>query len=202
MTLSEMNEWFEVFIPTPGITTVLCLPFTLLSSAKELIQKKNLPIAIGAQDVSPFGKGPYTGEVTADMIKEFASYVLVGHSERRQYFQESLEELSYETLQAKTAGLTVIYCVADEEEHIPKEADMVAFEPIGSIGTGNPEKPEIIQAKCEIFRKTSGKTILYGGSITEEIVRDILKTEAVDGLLVGQASLDPVQFTLIGKQLS
>lgn len=202
MTLSEMNEWFEVFIPTPGITTVLCLPFTLLSSAKELIQKKNLPIAIGAQDVSPFGKGPYTGEVTADMIKEFASYVLVGHSERRQYFQESLEELAYETLQAKIAGLTVIYCVSDEEEHIPNEADMVAFEPIGSIGTGNPEKPEIIQAKCEIIRKTSGKTIVYGGSITKEIVRDILKTEAVDGLLVGQASLDPVQFSLIGQQLS
>ncbi len=199
MTLVEMHEWFTSFTPAPGVTTVLCVPFTLLASASEVIKENHLDIAIGAQDVSPFGSGPYTGEISAEMIKEFATYVLIGHSERRQYFNESIEELAFQSLQAKSAGLTVIYCTSDEKEHIPESVDIIAYEPIEAIGTGIPEKPEIIQRVCTTFRKNSGKPVIYGGSVTDKTIKDILKTKAVDGVLIGGASLDPMQFSNIGR---
>ncbi|MFH0749998.1 MAG: triose-phosphate isomerase family protein [Candidatus Gottesmanbacteria bacterium] len=199
MTLVAMNEWFSLYTPSPNLTIVLCVPFTLLSSVKNVILEKQLDVAIGAQDVSPFGSGPYTGEISAEMIKEFASYVLVGHSERRQYFNESAEELAFQSLQAKSAGLTVIYCTGDEQETIPQSVDIVAYEPIEAIGTGIPEKPDAIQTVCTAFRKTSGKPVIYGGSVTEETIMDILHTKSVDGLLVGGSSLDPVKFSAIGR---
>lgn len=202
MTVAEMQDWFSRYTKTPEITTVLCVPFTLLASAHAVIQERKLPIALGAQDVSPFGNGPYTGEISADMIKEFASYVLVGHSERRQYFNESMEELAFQSLQAKTAGLTVIYCTGDAGETLPQAIDLVAYEPIHAIGTGVPEKPGVIRSVCSKFRKMSGKPVMYGGSVTDETLVDIVQTGAIDGLLVGGASLDPEQFSAIGKKYS
>jgi triosephosphate isomerase len=199
MTLVEMNEWFASYIPSPGVTTVLCVPFTLLASASEVIKEKHLGIAIGAQDVSPFGSGPYTGEISAEMIKEFATYVLIGHSERRQYFNESIEELAFQSLQAKSAGLTVIYCTSDEKEHIPESVDIIAYEPIEAIGTGIPEKTEVIQRVCGAFSKSSGKPVIYGGSVTDETIKDILNAKAVEGVLVGGASLNPGQFSNLGR---
>lgn len=199
MTLAEMNEWFFLYKPSPHLTIVLCIPFTLLASAHDLITRKHLAVAIGAQDVSPFGNGPYTGEISADMIKEFATYVLVGHSERRQYFNESTEELAFQSLQAKTAGLTVVYCMGDGHDRIPQSADIIAYEPIEAIGTGIPEEPDRIRAVCAGFRKISGKPVIYGGSVTDESLADIVRTGAVDGLLVGGASLDPVRFAALGN---
>lgn len=199
MTVAAMQEWFSLYRPTPEITTVLCVPFTLLASAAALISEKQLSIQLGAQDVSPFGNGPYTGEISANMIKEFASYVLVGHSERRQYFNESTEELAFQALQAKTAGLSVIYCTSDASETLPQSIDIVAYEPIEAIGTGTPEDSETIRSVCTQFRERSGKSILYGGSVTDETLASIVKTNAIDGLLVGGASLDPEKFSTIGE---
>jgi len=199
MSLAEMHEWFSLFRPSKNLTIVLCVPFTLLSSVHDLIVERQLDIHIGAQDVSPFGSGPYTGEISADMIKEFASYVLVGHSERRQYFNETTEELAFQSLQAKTAGLTVVYCTGDIKDPIPQSADIVAYEPIEAIGTGIPEDTETIQKVCQTFGEASKKPILYGGSVTDENLVRIVGTHAVDGLLVGGASLDPVRFSAIGK---
>lgn len=200
MTLVAMNDWFLRYQPTPSLTTVLCVPYTLLASASETIKSSQLPIALGAQDVSPFGNGPYTGEISASMIKEFASYVLVGHSERREYFNESTEELAFQSLQAKSAGLTVIYCTSDASEILPKSIDIVAYEPIEAIGTGTPEEPEVITSVCSAFRKQSARPVIYGGSVTDKTLDQIVQTHAIDGLLVGGASLDPEQFSTIGKK--
>lgn len=199
MTLSEMNEWFLKFRPVSNITIVLCVPFTLLASAAAVIREKQLPISLGAQDVSPFGSGPYTGEISASMIKEFASYVLVGHSERREYFNESVEEFARQSIQAKKAGLSVIYCTGDETEVLPTSIDLIAYEPFESIGTGKPQDLSVIRSVCDNFRKSSGKPVMYGGSVTEETLVDIVNTKAIDGLLVGGASLDPERFSKIGE---
>jgi len=199
MTLAEMNEWFLKFRPVPNITIVLCVPFTLLAPVAAVIQEKQLPVSLGAQDVSPFGSGPYTGEISASMIKEFASYVLVGHSERREYFNESVEEFVRQSIQAKAAGLSVIYCTGDEAEVLPSSIDLIAYEPFESIGTGKPQDPAVIRSVCTNFRKSSGKPVMYGGSVTEETLADIVNTKAIDGLLVGGASLDPERFSKIGE---
>ena len=199
MTVAAMQEWFSLYRPTPQITTVLCVPFTLLASAAAIIAEKQLDIYLGAQDVSPFGNGPYTGEISADMIKEFASYVLVGHSERRQYFNESTEELAFQALQAKTAGLSVIYCTGDASEILPQSIDIVAYEPVEAIGTGIPEDLDTIRSVCTHFRESSGKPVIYGGSVNDKTLGSIVKTNAIDGLLVGGASLDPEKFSAIGE---
>ena len=206
MTLAESTEWFESFAsfiqkqPLPeSLTVVLCVPFTLLAACKELIATHQLSIAIGAQDVSPFGKGPYTGEISADMIREFASYVLIGHSERRQYFQESDEEVSFELLQAHTAGLSTVYCVPNSEEQLFASTDIIAYEPISAIGTGISEDPKEIRVVCQKIKDTMHVPVLYGGSVTEENSAALLDTQVIDGFLVGGTSLDAEKFYQIGK---
>lgn len=208
MTIVETKEWFQVFsshfVQHPllkELTIILGVPFTVLTTAKEVIEKEHLPIALAAQDVSPFGKGPYTGEISAEMIAELASYVLIGHSERRQYFGESDEELSYQVLQAKTAGLTVIYCVSTEAERIPPAVDIVAYEPVEAIGSGKPEDVHTVSAICKNLHDTLSKPVVYGGSITGGVVSPYIKTPSVNGLLIGGASLDPRSFFTIAEQL-
>src|SRR5438876_10096605 len=68
---------------------IICPPFTLLSSLKTLIDEKKLSYKLGAQNISPFKAGAYTGEINGEQIKEFADYVIIGHSERRINFSES-----------------------------------------------------------------------------------------------------------------
>jgi len=209
MTIVETKEWFQVFSShfvqhplSKELTIVLGVPFTLLSTAKEIIEKEHLPLALAAQDVSPFGKGPYTGEISAEMIAELAGYVLIGHSERRQYFAESDEELSYQVLQAKTAGLTVIYCVSCESERIPPAVDIVAYEPVEAIGSGKPEDVHNVSAICQNIHDTMHKPVVYGGSITDAVITSYIQQCPIAGFLVGGTSLDPVSFFRIGELLS
>jgi len=209
MTIMETKEWFQVFSShvaqrplSKELTIVLCVPFTVLSISKEIIEKEHLWVVLAAQDVSPFGKGPYTGEISAEMIAELASFVLIGHSERRQYFGESDEELSYQVLQAKSAGLTVIYCVSTDAERIPQAVDIVAYEPVEAIGTGKPEEVSTVSASTQQIRDSIKKPILYGGSITDTVISQYIQQCPIDGFLVGGASLNPVSFFHIGELLS
>jgi triosephosphate isomerase len=209
MTIVETKEWFQIFSShfvqhplSKEVTVILGVPFTVLAIAKEIITKERLPMALAAQDVSPFGKGPYTGEISAEMIAELAGYVLIGHSERRQYFGESDEELSFQVLQAKSAGLTVIYCVSGESERIPQAVDIVAYEPIEAIGSGKPENIARVSAVCQQIRDTMHKPVVYGGSITEKEVSLYIQTGSINGLLLGGASLDPRSFFAIAQQVT
>jgi triosephosphate isomerase len=209
MTIVDTQKWFQDFSsdflqhPLPNeMTIVLCVPFTVLSQAKELIQQNHLTIHLGAQDVSPFGRGPYTGEVSAEMIKELATHVLIGHSERRQYFSESDEERAFQVLNAKTAGLSIIYCVPDGSEQVPESVDIVAYEPIDAIGTGKPEDPEKVIEICRKISERTHRATLYGGSITDDTTGEYVKSPDVGGLLVGGASLDPEMFFRIAKTIA
>jgi triosephosphate isomerase len=208
MTIAETKEWFQVFSshfvqrPLPKeLTVVLGVPFTVLATSKEIIEKEHLAISLAAQDVSPFGKGPYTGEISAEMIAELGTFVLIGHSERRQYFGETDEELSFQVLQAKSAGLTVIYCVSTEAERVPQSVDIVAYEPLEAIGTGKPEDVNTVSAVCKNFHDTLHKPIVYGGSISEKVVDSYIQIPDVQGLLIGGMSLDAHSFFHIGEQL-
>jgi len=120
-TIREAIEWWDAFAALISadqtivsraekrpVTVVLCAPLTVLPELKEHVAGVGLPIFLGAQDVSPFPEGAYTGEVSARMVKELADYVIIGHSERRRYFQETDSELEFETLQAQSAGLSTI----------------------------------------------------------------------------------------------
>lgn len=200
-TVEESKSWineFSTLLPRilPGNlpTIILCPPFTALMSVKEMIEEKSLPIVLAAQDISPFIGGAFTGEVSADMVKEFASFVLVGHAERRKYFKETEEELFFETLQAHKSDLSTVFCVPDADTVVSDLADIIAYEPVSAIGSGEAQSREKVTEICQKIHGKTGKPVLYGGSVSEETIQGFVRAPGISGVLIGKASLDPKQF--------
>lgn len=196
---------------------VLCVPFTMLD-------EKNDVVALGAQDVSTHERGAYTGEISASMLAEVgAKYVIVGHSERRMYHDETNDIVRNKATRALENGITPIICVGetmDEKrtgktfdiitaavrESVPsdvKDDIIIAYEPRWAIGAGiTPTTAEIAEAHRVIADTLShmgldGTPILYGASVNAENVDEITTIEHVDGVLVGGASLKPDEFVSI-----
>lgn len=145
----------------------LCVPFVYLSIAVK--QAQGLAIGIGAQTVSEFPNGAYTGEISAPMLAEVGcKWVLIGHSERRQYFNEGDDQLVLKLKAAQNAGLCPVFCVGETEQEkksdktfeviqrqvsallADKEVDLdnlvLAYEPVWAIGTGLTATPDEAQA--------------------------------------------------------
>ncbi len=185
-------------------------------------------ILLGAQDCHFEKSGSFTGDISAQMIAKLgATYVILGHSERRLTHLETDDLVAKKIKAAVDAGLTPIVCVGENKEvrdrkghlefvykqlllSIPKDTKypklVIAYEPIWSIGTGLvPSADEIAEMMKLIARIAKEKLaglvdelfILYGGSVTEENSAAILAIENVDGLLVGKASLDADKFIKI-----
>lgn len=205
----EVKIWFKKFADKVSRSkknifkhhkVVVCPAFVYLERASTLVKKYKLPIEIGAQDISPYDDGPYTGEVSASMIKEFSEYVIIGHSERRQYFGEKDKILFEKAKRAKSVGLNVIYCVPDKVALVPPNVSIVAYEPVWAIGTGKAETPEnAAEVAREIKEKTGVSQVIYGGSVTEKNIADFIKQKSLSGVLPGGASLDPEHFFKIVK---
>ena len=180
---------------------IICPPFTLLSSLKTLIDEKKLSYKLGAQNISPFKAGAYTGEINGEQIKEFADYVIIGHSERRINFSESDDLLKKKVQQALASGLTPVYCIQDENTFVPQGVSLVAYEPVSAIGTGNPDTPKNAEkvAQAIMSKNQSITTVLYGGSVTPENIASFVQQEHISGALIGGASLDPDKFAKLIK---
>ena len=193
---------------------ILCVPYTMLSVPSGRV-------SIGAQDVSTHDHGAYTGEVSAQMIAATgAKYVIVGHSERRQYHGETNDIVRQKAAIALAAGLTPIICVGetmDEKqagktmdiiesgvrESVPNDPDgkiIVAYEPRWAIGAGlTPTDAEIATAHKLIADTLAdmglaGTPVLYGASVKGANAAQIMSIPNVDGVLVGGASLKPDDF--------
>lgn len=201
MTLSEAKNWLESFSTIkpqlenfPDKKVILCPSFTLLETFNEFVKKENLPVELGAQNISRLPQGPYTGEVNGAQIKDFANYVIVGHSERRQFGED--ESVVEEKIRISTDyGLTPILCVQGENNKIPTEVSIIAYEPIFAIGSGNSDTPEDAQKKAEILKQGHNfEHILYGGSVTGDNVKRFTDMEDISGVLVGTDSLDAEKF--------
>lgn len=196
-TIKEVLEWFSEI---KNITIdsnkkiIICPSFTTLETAKRLIDENNLPFEIGAQNVSAFCQGAYTGEINSVQIKDFADYVIIGHSERRENQNEDNGLLSEKTNRAKEEGLKVIYCIQGIDTAIPENVDVIAYEPVFAIGTGAPDTPENAGKVAIELKKRFQKPFLYGGSVTAENIKSYTSKEEIDGVLVGGASLDPHKF--------
>lgn len=199
-TTADALRWLQDFknhmesIPT-YITVVLCVPFTLLYTVKEAIHEYSLPLVLGAQNVSPFPDGAQTGEESARMVRDLAEWVIIGHSERRKNFGETDEILRQKVEQAKNVGLKIIYCVPNDSTVIPKNVDVVAYEPVWAIGTGKSDTPENANAVITNIKANSQvPTVIYGGSVTAANVASFVSQPSIDGVLPGGASLDPEAF--------
>lgn len=202
----------------------VCVPFPYLAKASELLENSN--VAYGAQDVSKHEKGAYTGETSADMLLDFGcKYVLVGHSERREYHLESSELVAEKYESAVNKGLIPILCVGEtlEEREAEKTFDVVghqlkavinrcgldgvakgvvAYEPVWAIGTGRSATPEMAQEVHAYIREVLGPegehtAILYGGSVKPDSAASLFSQQDIDGALVGGASLKADDFLAI-----
>lgn len=195
---NETVAWFETCAQSkehitthPEKVIIVCPPFLLLPRAKQSQQEKELPLALGAQNISPYAEGAYTGEITAKQVKEFADYCIIGHSERRQLFAESNELLEKKVALALEYGLTPIFCVQGKDTPVPQGVTIVAYEPITAIGTGIPDTPENADEVATALRHANPEVsfVLYGGSVKPENVGTFTAKEHIDGVLVGGASL-------------
>jgi triosephosphate isomerase (TIM) len=203
----------------PGSGCVVCAPFPYLAQVAERL--RGGAIAWGAQNVSEHAQGAYTGEVSAAMLAEFGCrYVIVGHSERRQLFRETDEQVAAKFAAVRAAGMTPILCVGEtlEERDAGKteavvarqlgavkfEDAVLAYEPVWAIGTGRNATPEQAQAVHAFLRKrvTPETSILYGGSVKPQNAAAIFAMPDVDGGLIGGASLVAKDFLDIWKALN
>jgi len=166
-------------------------PFTDLRSVQTLVDGDRLRISYGAQDVSAYASGAYTGEISAAMLAKLGcTYVVVGHSERRQYHHEDDALVNAKVKAVLSAGMTPILCIGEQlhirqaSDHVPHcmaqldgglaglTADqvaksVVAYEPVWAIGTGEVATPADAQEVCAAIRTRVGE--LYDAAVAERV---------------------------------
>ncbi len=212
---------------SPAAEYVVCPPHVYLHEVIKALEGSAL--AVGAQDCSAFDDGAYTGEVSAGMLKDIGcKYVILGHSERRQYHSETDELVAQKAAKAHEQGLITIICVGEtggerekgqEQEVVGRQLrnslpdcatyknTVIAYEPVWAIGTGKTAAPQDAGTMHSFIRQRLQAEadggdlfrILYGGSMKPENAADLLSTANIDGGLIGGASLKADQFIAIAK---
>jgi triosephosphate isomerase len=227
-TQAESQEFLQVFKPLLHDTdesreVVLCIPFTALGTMSKILHGSQ--IQLGAQNIHWEEKGAYTGEIAGDMLTEMGiSYVVVGHSERRQYFGETDETANLRVIAAQHHRLTPILCVGETKSQrdaqetesviinqvkrglvdVDQKNIVIAYEPIWAIGTGMTCAAKEANRVVGIIRSQLSNpemSILYGGSVNPKNIDEIMAQPEIDGALVGGASLDPTGFARIVNYL-
>lgn len=207
----------------PGCEVLLCPPATLISKMAEAVG--DAPIAVGGQDCHAVASGAHTGDISAEMLADAgASYVILGHSERRTDHGETDAGVRIKTEAAWRAGLVAVVCVGEtlgqrEDGETLKVVGgqlkgslpdgctganvVVAYEPVWAIGTGKvPTNDQIAEVHDFIRAELSGRfgaeakeiRLLYGGSVKPSNADEIFAVSNVDGALVGGASLKAADF--------
>ncbi len=213
-TVQEALEWILQVGPKlerrDNLKVVVCPQFSAISEIKKEILVNHYPLMVGAQDLSPFPAGAYTGEESALALKQFIDLAILGHSERRQNFKEDDELIAKKVAQAKEQGIIPLVCVQGSETKIPEGVRLVAYEPIWAIstgltntpGVGKADTPEDANQIAEILKQKYGKEleVIYGGSVNSQNVKGFVSQKNIAGVLVGNASLDAEEFKRIVEE--
>ena len=231
-TQSEAKTFFSEFpahlkatAPQAAISDqqiLICVPYTnlaILQTVVPAISQANL--SIGAQNVHWSTNGAFTGEISAPMLVELGiKYVIIGHSERRQFFGETDETVNKRLKAAQEHGLTPILCVGESKQQrdaneteswifsqlaadlvdVDQNNLIIAYEPIWAIGTGDTCASSEANRVIGLIRGKIANpniTIQYGGSVKADNIDEIMAQPEIDGVLVGGASLDPAGFARI-----
>ena len=223
-TRAESLEFLQGFMSCLTETpeereVVLCVPFTSLA-----VLSKNLHgsrIRLGAQNVHWQEAGAFTGEISGPMLSELGvRYVIVGHSERRQYFGETDETVNLRLKAAQKYDLIPILCVGETKQQrdageteahifsqlekdlvgVDQQALVIAYEPIWAIGTGDTCETKEANRVIGLIRSkltNPDVPIQYGGSVKPENIDEVMAMPEIDGVLVGGASLEARSFSRI-----
>ena len=216
-TLDFVNRFLPHLKDTPSDReVVLCVPFTDLNALSQGLHGAR--VQVGAQNIHWESEGAYTGEISGQMLRELGvRYVIVGHSERRQYFGDTDQTVNLRLVQAQRCGLTPILCVGETKQQrdagetetvithqvekgltgVDQTHLVIAYEPIWAIGTGETCEAEEANRVIGVIRgllKNPEVTIQYGGSVKPGNVDELMAQPEIDGALVGGASLEPGDF--------
>jgi triosephosphate isomerase len=223
-TQAEATEFLQGFMPELEKTpedreVVICPPFTALDAISRSLHGSL--VQLGAQNVHWEDNGAFTGEVAGSMLSEIGvRYVIVGHSERRQYFGETDESVNKRLLSAQRHGLIPILCVGETKQqrdagetesiitnqlekdlvNVDQQRLVIAYEPIWAIGTGDTCESSEANRVIGVIRSqlnNANVTIQYGGSVKPDNIDEIMAQPEIDGALVGGASLQPASFARI-----
>ena len=188
----ELNDTLTAQKPNCGV--IICTPFIHLASIAQFLDQS--VIGLGAENCADKEKGAYTGEVSAEMVKSTgAQYVIIGHSERRGYYNDTPEVLKEKVLLALKNGLKVIFCIGEslEEREANKQNE--------GVKAATADQAEEIQAYIRsVIADKYGKevaddtTILYGGSCKASNAPELFAKPDIDGGLIGGASLKAADF--------
>ncbi len=206
--ISEALEWLDKVGPnlkaSENLKIVVCPPFIDVEEVKVAVKVGGFPILVGVQDLSPYGSGAHTGEEAASLLKDIVDLAILGHSERRESFSETDEMVQEKVSQAVEYNIIPLVCVQNEDTPIPNGTNLIAFEPVESIGTGNADSPEDADSVASKLKQKHGGAleVLYGGSVTSENAKEFIEKDNISGLLVGKSSLDPDEFLRIVDQVS
>jgi triosephosphate isomerase len=200
------------------VDVVVCPPYVSLAASVQALA--GTEIGVFAQSCHWAEDGAFTGEISAQMLRELGVYgTLVGHYERRQLFGETDETVGRRVHAALEAGLHVIACVGETEAEReagdtdevlrrqlavlePDESLVIAYEPVWAIGTGKTATPEIAEAAHQTIKSVIDAPVLYGGSVKPDNAAELLAQPGVDGALVGGASLEVDSFAAICRAAS
>ncbi len=200
------------------VDVVVCPSFVSLGVAVQALA--GTEIGVFAQNCHWAPEGAFTGEVSAPMLQELGVYgTIVGHSERRQWFGETDELVALRVHHCLEQGLHVIACVGETEEERDQGAThqvlrrqvaalepdpnlVIAYEPVWAIGTGRTATPQMAQEAHLTIKELIDVPMLYGGSVKPDNAAELLAQPAIDGALVGGASLDVDSFAAICRAAS
>jgi triosephosphate isomerase len=221
---AESLEYVQLFKPEIEDTNesteiVLCSSFTSLSLLSKTLHGSQ--IGLGAQNIHWEDSGAYTGEIAGSMLTEIGvSYVIVGHSERRQFFGETDETVNLRLKAAQRHRITPILCIGETKAQrdagetekvifnqlkidlvdVDQSKLIIAYEPIWAIGTGETCEAKEANRVIGLIRDrltNRNVPIQYGGSVKPDNIDEIMAQPEIDGALVGGASLEPKSFARI-----
>jgi len=189
---------------------IVAAPFVYLSALAKISSK----VELAAQDIFYKEKGPFTGEISPSMLKNFGvKLAIIGHSERRQLFSETDKDVNEKLKTALAAGLSVAVCVGEKEKMVWGKASslilkqvkaallkidlkkekgriLIAYEPIWAIGTGESATPDYASRVAGLIKKSFPELpVLYGGSVNGGNIKEFMAARGIAGALVGGASL-------------
>jgi triosephosphate isomerase (TIM) len=194
-----LNSFASYYVFEKNKEVVIFTPFTLLDFVKSYVKDNNLKLILGAQDISAFDSGSYTGEISSEMLREFVEYVLIGHSERRINQKEDDDTIKRKVEQALKFSIKPIVCVSEISQifKLKEHKDIIfAYEPLFAVGSGQAEDPlKADEVARDIKEYAKNAKVIYGGSVTSSNVNFFTKKENIDGVLVGTQSLEPDSFS-------